>query len=72
MESIWGLCDIPCLQMSGPIRKYMCSHDSPVSPSLKDTRGNSGQFPASPMSVISLGVLSPQLHRTAPDSMKIE
>ena len=58
---------IPCLQTSGPTRKYVCSWLSPVSPSLNDTKGNSGQFPASPTSMAP-SMPWPHLHCTAPVS----
>ena len=57
---------MPCLQTSGPIRKYMYSTEAPVSPSLKDTRGNNSQFLASPMSVYSMALFSPHIQLTVP------
>ena len=61
---------IPCWQTNGPTRKYICSDECPVSPSHKETRGNKGQFPTVPMSVVSLLTFKPQLHCTVPVSVQ--
>ena len=44
---------LPCLQTSGPTRKFTNSKYSPVSPRRTDTRGNRGQLPTTPSSLVS-------------------